>query len=262
MLARVRLHAGTLQRIAALTLTGLSLTGACSVFEDTFVPPPTVLPQCAEPSLDPACGTERPLPCDAACEGGVPDGTCSASVAGEETCLCPDCNNAPVCVNRCFDNGACGVEDTCLCNDCDRTGYCYSLVLQCCLDDGICDPIEGCQCTDCAQNKHCEPLVSACEGGALDKSCGATESCDCPECAAEMRCALELCDGLCLDRTPCICPACFNQCSSCAVDGTCDPLNEGCDCADCKDLPECNQGAGGGPTGAGGTGGAGGSGGI
>lgn len=68
------------------------------------------------------------------------------------------------------------------------------------------------------------PDQAACEcGGCLDNGVCISETelddCVCPDCAT---------DSFCTDP------------SNCNNDGSCDPFNEGCGCADCANHPNCN----------------------
>lgn len=251
--------------IGSLALVASLGTGACDTFGDVTVPATQACPD----RVEDVCGPRFQGFCDADCEGGKPDGECTAGTLSSESCSCEDCKAADFCVAACIPDGSCDLAggDSCLCTDCDRTGYCYSLAIDCCTNDGYCDSrVEDCTCADCASLKLCTQNLATCDGGALDGTCADAEACSCPECQAVLRCAVETCelDGVCGDKEACLCNDCLSDPTSCPCtnDGVCDALNERCDCADCQTESFCDDGGlgggglGGGSAGAGGSGGA------
>ena len=228
--------------LAACASLGL-VWASCTVFDDAQVettPPPVT--ECPDLVPDDQCNEDRAPLCDLACEGEVADGECTANLDGLETCRCPDCANADLCLTLCNTNGACDENDTCFCPDCVDSGYCYSLVYDCCNGDGVCDAAsEACACSDCQGLTQCADHLADCIG-APDGECAEGEECLCPDCLAVYECVVTSCELAteCLETTACICAPCAMACTGCdKLDGVCDALNEGCGCADCATTEYC-----------------------
>jgi hypothetical protein len=136
----------------------------------------------------------------------------------------PCFNNLPD--NLCIANGP--NEEGCDCSDCEPLAKCTGG----CSDDGTCDANEDCSCNDCYQLvPNCSPEDFGCDNED-EGVCQPGESCTCPDCTNT--------------------PACGGE--NCSDNGVCNPIFEGCSCADCAG--QCGSGPGPGAGGGPGSGGA------